>query len=151
MERRDYILRMIEQVGRVLIALRDRILAGEDRSEVQRQLQWAAAEVGLDLGLARAATIDTLLLLIAPSGEVEPARCWMVAETLHLDGLEAEISGEVERARSSYEKARTLFTLVAPRGAYLVGLPEATERIRELDRRLIGLDTAAGEAEVSGD
>lgn len=139
MERRDYILRMIEQVGRVLIALRNRILGGAEAGEVEQQLHWAAGQAGVDLDIARVATVETLLMLIAPSGEVEPARCWLVAEILHLDGLEAETDGNTARARDSYEKARSLFTLVAPHGAYLVGLPEAAERIRELDSRLAGL------------
>lgn len=139
MERRDYILRMIEQIGQVLIALRNRILGRAPGSEVERDLHAAAGQSGLDLDLARAATPQTLVMLIAPFGEVEPGRCWLAAEILYLDGLNAALEDRTNDARSSLRKARALFELVGPGGAYLVGLPEARDRIREIDERLAGL------------
>jgi hypothetical protein len=72
-------------------------------------------------------------MLVAPTGEIEPGRCWLLAETLYLDGLhEAQLSQE-EAARDSLAKARMLFSLLRPMGAFLVGFPEAAERIREID------------------
>jgi hypothetical protein len=146
MDRRDYIMRMIEQVGQVLIALRKIIvgrLAGD--AEIEAKLREAAARGGLDLDLARLTTADTLALLVAPSGEVEPGRCWLAAETLYLDGLNAQTRGLTEHARSSYGKARLLFTMVKPWGGQLVGWPEADERITEIDRRLLDLDDRPGD------
>lgn len=134
---RDYILRMIEQFGRFAVALRRRILGGKaTSSEVQAQLQSVAHQAGFDIELARIASVETLMLSIAPGGEVDPARCWMFAEVLYLDGLDAELSEDRVRARTSYDKARVLFSLVAPLGVFLVGFPEAAERIQEIDQRL---------------
>jgi hypothetical protein len=137
MDRRDYILRMIEQFGRFAAALRRLIMGGGAGSAaVRERLQDTARHAGLDLELARAATADTLLLLVAPGGEPEPTRCWMFAETLYLDGLDARLVGDMDRARASLEKARFLFAMVAPMGGFLVGFPEAAERLREIDTLL---------------
>lgn len=140
MERRDYILRVIERIGQFLIALRRAIAGGDAGSAaVERQLRDVAREAGLDLDIARVATPESIRLLIAPSGELEPARCWLCAEALYLDALNAELSGRPDDAWSSYGKARSLFSLVGPRGAFLVGFPEAADRIREIDDRMAGL------------
>jgi hypothetical protein len=132
---------MIEQFGRLAAAVRRLIVGGGAGSQTVREhLQDTAQHAGLDLDLARAATAETLLLLVAPEGEPEPARCWMFAETLFLDGLDARLAGDVDRARASLEKARLLFAMVAPMGGFLVGFPEAAERIREIDA-LLGQST----------
>jgi hypothetical protein len=142
---RDYILRMIEQFGRFAAALRRLILGGKaTREEVQAQLASISHQAGLDIELARVATVDTLMLSIAPGGDVDPSRCWMYAEVLYLDGLEAQSTDDLPRARADYTKARVLFTLVAPYGAFLVGFPEAKERILEIDQRLERLDDREG-------
>jgi hypothetical protein len=96
--------------------------------------------------LARAATPETIRLLIAPTGDVEPGRCWLLAETLFLDGLQAQLSDQDERALDSFAKAHMLFSLLAPMGAFLVGFPEAAERIREIDERLGQVHGASGDA-----
>jgi hypothetical protein len=146
MDRRDYILRMIEQVGQMLIALRKLIvgrLAGD--AEIETKLREAAARGGVDLELARLTTAETLALLVAPTGDVEPGRCWLYAETLYLDGLNAQTRGLADHARASYGKARLLFTMVKPWGGQLVGWPEADDRIAEIDRRLRDLDDRTGD------
>ena len=137
---RDFILRTIEEFGRFARALREMILGGEDGSEeVGTRLRSLAGQAGLDLDLARAATLETLLLFAAPSGELDPCRCWMYAETLYLDGLEASLTGDQPRAECSLNKARRLFELVAPQGAFLVGFPEAGKRIEEIETELRSL------------
>ena len=134
MTQRDFLLRQIETLGQLLIAIRKMILGGEaDGASVETRLQEVSGKGGMDLALARAATPETIRLLIAPTGEVEPGKCWLLAETLYLDGLNAHLSGDEERALDSFAKARMLFGLLAPMGAYLVGFPEASERIREID------------------
>ncbi|MGH7477727.1 MAG: hypothetical protein ACRELD_15790 [Longimicrobiales bacterium] len=128
---------MIEQFGQFALALRKLILGGGAGSAaVKQQLRSLAQHAGLDLEIAGVATADTLALLLAPGGELEPGRCWMYAETLYLDGLDAELSSESDRACDSYRKARLLFSMVAPLGAFLVGFPEAATRIKEIDRRI---------------
>lgn len=143
MVQRDYILRIIEELGAVLIALRNAILGGSARAtEVEDTLRRAAGAAGMNLDLARAASIDALPAMMAPTGEVDPARCWLLAEVLMTDGMRLlhDGEGEAERARSSLAKAAALFRLVAPLGAYLTGFPEADERIKEIEEALAGLE-----------
>lgn len=135
MEQRDYVLRLIEQLGAVMAALRRRILGGAPPEGLREQLDGVASQAGLDLDLLRGFDLRTLRLLVAPTGDVDPTRCWLMAEILYLDGLEALLS-ENREGRDSLLKARALFDLVRPYGGLLVGLPEASERIVEIDERL---------------
>jgi len=137
---RDFLLRQIEMLGELLVAVRNLILGRATPSSViHARLQQVSRQGGMDLELAQAATPDTLRMLIAPTGEIEPGRCWLLAETLYLDGLEAELTGDADRALDSFAKARMLFSLLQPMGAFLVGFPEAGERVAEIDERLGGL------------
>lgn len=140
MAERDYILRLIEQMGQLLISVRNRMLGRRASSrEVADALEQVSRHTGIDLALARSATPDTLRMIIAPTGEVEPGRCWLVAEMMGVDGLEAEITGDTARALGSYERAIALFGLLEPWGAYLVGFPEASQRIQEIGARMSSL------------
>ena len=131
---RDYILRMIEELGAALIALRNAILGGKaGGDEVEDTLRRAASGAGMDIELARALSADALRDMVAPTGEVEPARCWVLAEALMTDGVYRMQGGERERARSSLAKAAALFDLVGPGGAFLTGFPEARVRIAEIE------------------
>lgn len=98
-----------------------------------------STRAGFDLELLRGFSADTLHMLVAPTGEVEPARCWMMAEILYLDGLQAALEERVSAAGASLAKARLLYTLIEPGGGMLMGLPEAGERIEEIDARLAAL------------
>lgn len=139
MHQRDYILRIIEQLGVALTAIRKRILHGERTGEVREVLARTAGQGGFDLDLLKGFDLDTLLLFVMPTGEVEPARCWLMAEVLYLDGLEAKLSDRP--ADDSLVKARALFEMVRPAGGMLVGMPEAADRIQEIDELL---DPASG-------
>ena len=144
MAQMDYLLRQIEILGQLLIAIRKMILGGEaDGAAVENRLREVAGKGGMELELARAATPDTLRMLIAPTGEIEPGRCWLLAETLYLDGIQARLTEDYERASDSLRKARMLFSLLQPMGAFLVGFPEAAERIHEIDGLLVGLEGEA--------
>ena len=139
MPQRDYVLRLIEQLGAALVALRNRILRrGAAPQEVYDELAGLADRSGFDLALLRGFSGETLRMLVSPTGEVEPARCWLMAELLYLDGLQALAERRDEDARAGLEKARLLYSLVEPGGGMLVGLAEAAERIHEIDDRLRG-------------
>ncbi len=76
MDRRDYIMRMIEQLGTIMVALRRRIIGQEvGREEAAETLRETARLGGLDYDLACALTPETLLLMVAPGGDVHPGRC----------------------------------------------------------------------------
>jgi len=147
MPQKDYILRQIEILGAALIALRKRILGGEvDGAEVEARLQEVSQRGGMALDLARAASPETLRMLVAPTGEIEPGGCWLLAETLYLDGLQSHLEGDRDGALDSLAKAHMLFSLLKPMGAFLVGFPEASERIREIDHLVERGDVVSGES-----
>jgi len=140
MEQRDYILRLIEQMGAALVALRNRILGRRaDPARIGDELSTLAGQGGLDMALLRGFSGDTLRMLVSPAGEVEPGRCWLIAELLYLDGLQAQVEERTGDARESLSKARILYALVAPRGGMLVGFPEAAERADDIEARLAEL------------
>ena len=57
MAQRDYILRLIEQMGQMLIELRNQILGrAASPKDVADGLERVAAQTGIDLALARSAT-----------------------------------------------------------------------------------------------
>ena len=139
MAQTDYILRMIEQMGQMLAALREMILGKAAPSQViADRLTAAASEGGFDLTLARAASVETIEMLVAPEGDLDAARCWLVAEILYLDGLQAQLEERPEEAESSFRKCLPLYTLLKPKGLFL-GLPEAAARISEVETRLATL------------
>lgn len=141
MAQKDYIMRMIEQLGAALVALRRLIMAGTaSREVVDRTLRESADSVGFNLDLARSATVDTVRLLVAPTGEIEPGRCWLIAEVLYLDGLDLELQSEAEAAANQFEKAAALYELLEPEGLFIAGLPEATERLAEIRERVLALE-----------
>jgi hypothetical protein len=118
-------------MGREVAAAR----IGEELSEL-------AGRGGLDLGLLRGFTAETLHMLVSPAGEVEPGRCWLMAEFLYLDGLQAEVEERTADARESLTKARLLYGLLEPYGGMLVGFREAAERGRDIDTRMAALDAS---------
>lgn len=136
MHQRDYILRIIEQVGAALAEIRRRILGGADSVAVTRALADTAGRAGLSVEILRSATLDTLYMFAAHTGEVDPTRCWLMAEILYLDGLQATVADSPADARDSLVKARALYDMIRPGGGMIVGFPEAAERIAEIDRLL---------------
>lgn len=138
---RDYILRLIEQAGLVLKQALARILGRQaSRAETARDLRHAAQLGGLDLDLLRLCDGETLIQLVTPGGEPEPARTWLAAESLYLDGLAADLEDATGEARASLAKALLLYRLVQPGPALPSGIPEAADRVRDIEERLQRLD-----------
>ena len=146
MTQTDYLLRLIEQMGAMLIALRKRILGGGlDAEEAEEQLQSLAGRSGLDLDFLRTVTLDTLVMLMSPTGVPEPGRCWITAELFLVDATRAEAAGDDEEAWDRYERSLRLFGLLDP-GIIAFGLPEVKDRIREVQTRMSQLaDRQGGE------
>ena len=124
-------------------------MGGRPSTDVANELDGVAEQAGIDLGVLRGFDVRTLVMLSSPAGEVEPARCWLMAEVLYLDGLEATIGGH--DGSDSLVKARALFELVRPRGGMLIGLPEARDRIDEIDQMLDGGRPWVSEVEAADD
>jgi hypothetical protein len=130
---RDYILRIIEQLGRALLRIRNLILGRQtEAGEVHAELRAIAGRAGLDLELARVLGSELLPMLIAPSGEAEPARCWLFAELLYLEALQAEQGGRTGAARGDLERASEFYALLPAEWAPPQGFPTAAERLAEM-------------------
>ncbi len=139
---RDYILRLIEQAGFVLKQLLQRIAAEPISYEQRTEALARATQLGgLDLDMLRLSDVDGLWHQVALTGEADPARTWLAAETLYVDALAFEIDGDNEAARQSYVKAASLFRLMQPTWVLPTGFPEATERVKEIEEKLQGLSS----------
>jgi hypothetical protein len=57
---------------------------------------------------------------------------------MRLGGRQALLEEDPERALDSLAKSQMLFSLLKPKGAFVVGFPEAEERIREIDELMEG-------------
>lgn len=136
MYRRDYILRLIERFGRMLIAIRNIILRRQsDPAQVQAQIGDIADQAGLDLSIARRLDPTTLLLWLAPTGDFDVPRLWLMAELLYLHGLEANALPDGD-ARGDFQRALALFTHLAPEWRPMDDLASAGERVVEIRRWL---------------
>ena len=141
MPQRDYILRMIEQIGGVLAQLLRRIMGREiSREELQRELQAVGRSLGTDFDLAHQVTPETMLMLISPSGDIEPGRCWVLGEMFYLEALDAKLAGDEGAAMDRLARAHLLFSAVSGRHSTLPGFPEAAERLRDIARLRDELD-----------
>ena len=139
MQRRDYIMRMIEQLGVAILRIRDMIARKATPAEIRSEMNATAASAGIDLEMAKLASPDTVLSLMSIGGEINPSRCWLTAELLMVDAMEAEAGERIDDALLSYEKALRLYGLLEPGGAFIVGWPEAATRAEEVTHRMKAL------------
>jgi hypothetical protein len=114
MYRQDYILRLIEQFATGLILLRNRILRREtDRQKVTAEVGDLARQAGLDLGIARRLDVGSLLMWLAPAGQVDQARLWLMADLLYLEGL-AALDTDLDAARADLARALAILERLEP-------------------------------------
>lgn len=137
MYRRDYLIRLIERFGRMLLALRNRILRREVQpEELRAQLQEIAEQAGLDVDLARNLDPRMLLMWLAPTGEIDPPRFWLLAELLYLTGMHARETRSGDGGRADLERARALLGVLPADWKPGDDLPTPGERLAELDTLL---------------
>ena len=133
MYRRDYILRLIERFGQMLIALRNRILGREiDSDQARAEIHEMARSSGLDLDVARQLDPPTLLLWLAPGDDVDEAKLWLMAELLYLEGLHAQAAGEPGAGRADLTRALAVFGRLPAEWRPHADLPSAGERVDEI-------------------
>lgn len=145
MYRQDYILRLIEQFGRSLTALAGRIagrqiLPGEARAEIAT----IATRAGLDLGVARTLDPEMLLMWLAPHGQIDPGKFWLLAELLRLEALQHQQDGQPARARFDLQRGRLILERLDASWRPEPDLPSAGERLDEIGRLLEALQPDAG-------
>jgi hypothetical protein len=112
MEKRDYLLRQIEALGRILSRLRELIVGGAT-AQADSQIREEMRNVGLDLGVANALDPATLLMLLG-SPVLDARRTFAVATLLHMDALRARADGDESRAARSLANALALLQAAKP-------------------------------------
>jgi len=112
MEKRDYLLRQIEALGRILSRLRELILAGATAS-AHGQIQEEMRNAGLDLAMANALDSSTLLMLLG-SPVLDSRRAFAVGSLLHMDALRARADGDEAWATRSFAGAVAVLSAARP-------------------------------------
>lgn len=112
MEKRDYLLRQIEALGRILSRLRELIVGGAT-AQADSQIREEMRNVGLDLAVANALDPATLLMLLG-SPVLDARRSFAVATLLHMDALRARADGDESRAARSVANALALLQAARP-------------------------------------
>lgn len=107
MYRRDYILRLIEEMGRIVARIRELLMGGAS-TKVELELDALARLAGLELGAVRALTADSLLVLLRPTPDADPTRALIVAQLLELDAERARAAGDSAGSERAAAKAGEL-------------------------------------------
>lgn len=139
MHRQDYIIRIIELAGRFLAELRRAIVeGGVDDLPGDDDIVKLSHRAGLDLELLRSVDLQTMVLLLSPSGEIETARIWLAGELFAVEAERLQRLGRIDGAVDAYRRALCLYAHVDG-SLVLKGLPEASARSRELEREMESL------------
>ena len=129
MQREDYLLRMIAQMGRVLAAIRRMLLEGRN-SAAGDELERAARMGGIDLRLVLALDEPSLEPLLRTGGEIDRPKCALFAEVVYLEWRRQLAMGRVPQAGRCARRALLLYAL-----AYdgIVLGDETRQRVAELE------------------
>jgi hypothetical protein len=132
--RYDYVLRLIERLGRVLRTLRDRLLQRQlSNDDLRAEIHDIAREAGLDLAFARRLDPATLTTWLAPiPDQIDGDRVWLMAELLYIEGLAARAAGEERQAEGDLRRALVLFERLPPTWRPSSDLAPAADRVTEL-------------------
>jgi hypothetical protein len=106
---------------------------GGEAHLVEEELEEVAIRTGVELGVLRVATEDTLLGVLGPDGTGDSGKLWLAAEILYLDWRRARGADEDEAARNVREKALLLYGAVDPKLMLPRGSVHPAERVRELE------------------
>lgn len=137
MFRQDYIMRLIEQFGRALAALLGKITGRQlSPTEVHAQIAAVATQSGLSLDIARSLDPTMLLMWLAPRGEIDPGKFWLMAELLFLAGMQAREEGDATRAQADLDRARLLLLKIEPGWRPQDDLASVGERLAEVEAAL---------------
>jgi hypothetical protein len=110
MQREDYVLRMIAQMGLVLARVRRLLLEGKN-AEAGRDLEHAALKGGVDLSLVIALDEPSLRPLLFTAGELDRPKCAFFAEVVYLEWRRQYAMGHADRAERCARRALLLFAL----------------------------------------
>jgi hypothetical protein len=108
MEKRDYLLRQIEALGRILSRLRALIVGG-DTVAADAEIREEMRNVGLELSTANALDPATLRMLLG-GAMMDQRRAFTVGALLHLDAQRARAAGDTAWAARSAASALALLS-----------------------------------------
>lgn len=110
MQRQDYLLRMIQQMGRALARIREMLLGGRiDDAGVE--LATIAQQAGIDLRFVIALEESSLLPMLTTGGEIDRPKCALFAELVYLEWQRALLDGRAEYAERCARRGAMLFQL----------------------------------------
>ena len=133
MSQRDFILREIERLGAVLVALRNRLLGRQEApAELRGELDAFGRRAGLDMVMLRSLSAETLVLAAQGRAGADPVTCWLWAEFLYLDGLAARGDDDDATAFDRFSKALMLYALLRTplTGGWLAEVPDRVQEIQ---------------------
>jgi hypothetical protein len=143
MQREDYILRMIAQMGRILTRIRHLLVEGKN-AEAGEDLASVAQKGGLDLELVIALDEASLGQLLLTGGEIDRPKCALFAEVIYLEWRRQVALGNAVRARRCAERSLLLNDLAYD--GVVIGR-EAQEQVAELRQ---GIGAGPGTAGPGG-
>jgi len=109
MYQRDYIMRMIEQLGVFLtriLKLKEAEKFDAARMEIDRA---GKTLLGLDMSLIRALSDEKIISLLQPTGSLDSGKCLLIAELLREEGDICERQGKEEERYTCYSKSLSLY------------------------------------------
>ena len=133
MFQRDYILRLVEQLGKTLGAVLT-LKKANRFDEAELAIGEAAKNlVGLDIATLLALPVDQIVTLFSPGGSLDAGKCIVVAELLYEHGEIRSLQGEEETAYHARIRALSLLLEVSGH--------ESLERIPDAERYLRRIET----------
>ncbi len=141
MYERDYILRLITQVGRMLQAMLHAIREQRPEDALETAREAIGALLDTEPELADSLTGEGLATFLAAGGRVDVVRSWMLGEVLAVRAEAYDAAGQGSAAHRERQRARAVL-----RAALQDADGEDAERIRETLGRL---EEAPGTYEAS--
>ena len=129
MQREDYLLRMIAQMGMVLARIRRKLLDGKN-AEAGEELEHAAQKGGIDLRFVISLDEASLRPMLLTGGELDRPKCAFFAELVYLEWRRQMAMQRMDIAERCARRALLLFAL-----AYdgIIVDDETRQRIAELE------------------
>jgi hypothetical protein len=110
MQREDYLLRMIAQMGRVLAAVRRKLLEGKN-VEAGEDLARASQQGGIDLKFVIGLDEESLEPMLRTGGEIDRPKCAFFAEVIYLEWQRQRAMGHESQAERCAARALLLYAL----------------------------------------
>lgn len=110
MQREDYLLRMIAQMGRVLAAIRRMLIEGKN-SAAGEELERASQKGGIELGLLIALDETSLEPMLRTGGEIDRPKCAFFAEVIYLEWRRQLAMERMPQAERCARRALLLYAL----------------------------------------